>query len=100
MSWSPGEYALTQTATEVPLAELALSELKLSVAWGLRLNRLSGLRLPYVSSKVPVPRNSRLSCISTVLPAALGDALSVQVLPGARTLDAITVWRTSPGSHS
>ena len=33
MSWSVLEYALTQTATDVPLLELALSETVLSVDW-------------------------------------------------------------------
>jgi hypothetical protein len=45
-------------------------------------------------------RNSRLSRISTLLPPPLGEILSSQVLPGASTLESITVWRIDPGSHS
>src|SRR5262249_35641191 len=44
MSWSEGEYALTQTATEAPLEELATAEAALSVAWGLKLAWCSGPR--------------------------------------------------------
>src|SRR5262249_29759132 len=48
MSWWPGpeEGPLTQTATEVPLDELALSEKELSVVWELRLTWSPKLRRP------------------------------------------------------
>src|SRR5262249_29231501 len=56
MSWSAGAKALTQTATEVPLAELALSESVLSLACGLRLIR---------STEPKYDSRARLSSAST-----------------------------------
>src|SRR5262249_27460746 len=56
MSWSVLENALTQTATDAPVRELALSDPKLSEAWGLRLTRCSE---PRNDSRVRPSRDSR-----------------------------------------
>src|SRR5689334_9104960 len=56
MSWSVLENALTHTATDVPVRGLALSDSKLSEAWGLRLTRCSE---PANESRVRPSRDSR-----------------------------------------
>src|SRR5262249_3363638 len=102
MSWSVLENALTQTATDVPVRELALSDAKLSDAWGLRLTRCSELRndsrvRPSRDSRAGRLRRARRAPGPAALPAAEVTSRRVKNL---RIMGAISVssWRPARGA--
>src|SRR6476660_6313373 len=102
MSWSGLENALTQTATDVPVRELALSGPKLSEASGLTLTRCSE---PRNDSRVRPSRDSRAGRLLRARrapgPAALPAAeVTFQQVKNRRIMGAISVgeWRPARGA--